>query len=405
MISRKFLSIKWYKDVLIFFLRVKFHFKNPPKNKLIIFDKESIDDLYEIFKDYKYFILENRLNHMNNFYFNFKILKLIIYFYRGNFMTAYLKSMISIINPENVITFIDNSEKFFELAKFYENKIIFSAIQNGARYEIKENNFIFKNKINNNNNNIFINNYFCFGNYERYLYKKNKIKVKNFINFGSIRLLNYLQYRKKTQTNKVKERFDICLLSDQGAWYNNLKNYNEIKKGIVLLIKYTLKFSQKYNLKLVIALKRQKNHRLGSIFFYQEQSFFQDNLTNEEYKYAKEVFFNKKNKYNVYDLIINSKVTVGTISSCLREGLALNKKVLVCNFTKSNIYDFPIDGLCKLKNRSYKLFETRLSTILKMNFKIYKKKLSKNQDYVLDFQNIKAAKKKLFNIINLKKKK
>ena len=104
MISRKFLSIKWYKDVLIFFLRVKFHFKNPPKNKLIIFDKESIDDLYEIFKDYKYFILENRLNHMNNFYFNFKILKLIIYFYRGNFMTAYLKSMISIINPENVIT-------------------------------------------------------------------------------------------------------------------------------------------------------------------------------------------------------------------------------------------------------------------------------------------------------------
>jgi surface carbohydrate biosynthesis protein len=363
-----------------------------------------MDDLYEIFKDYKYFILENRLNNMHNFYFNFKILKLIIYFYRGNFMTAYLKSMISIINPENIITFIDNSEKFFELAKYYNNKIVFSAIQNGARYEIKENNFIFKNNKKNKNNNIFFSNYLCFGNYEKYLYKKNKVKVKNFINFGSIRLLNYLQYRKKSQTNKVKEKFDICLLSDQGAWYNNLKNYNEIKKGIVLLIKYTLKFAQKYNIKLVIALKRQKKHRLGDIFFKQEQNFFQDNLTNEEYRYAKEVFFNKKNKYNVYDLIINSKVTIGTISSCLREGLALKKKVLVCNFTKNNIYDFPIDGLCKLKKKSYKHFEKRLSKILKMNFKNYEKNLSKDPSYVLDFKSINEAKIKLFNTINLKKK-
>lgn len=403
MIHKKFLSIKWYRDVLFFFLRVKFCFKNPPRSKIIVFDQESIEDLKDIFKNYKYFTLENRLNHMNNFYINFKILKLITYYYKGNFMTAYLKSMISIIEPKHVITFIDNSEKFFELAKFFNKKIIFSAIQNGARYEIKENNFIFGNSEKNKNKNIYFDNYFCFGNYEKKLYKRNKIKVKKFLNIGSIRLLNYLAYRKKFKKNKVKDKYDLCLLSDQGAWYNYLDNSEEIKRGIILLVKHTIKFSQKYNIKLVIALKRQKNHRLGDMFYNQEQSFFQNNLTSEEYNYAKNFFFNKKNKYNVYDLIINSKVTLGTISSCLREALALNKKILVCNFTKNNIYDFPISGICKLRNDSFKIFEKRLLKILSLTYKNFEKNLNKPTDYVLDFQNIKDAKKLLSNQINLNK--
>ena len=88
------------------------------------------------------------------------------------------------------------------------------------------------------------------------------------------------------------------MLSDQDAWYSELDNSAEIKKGIILLLKHTLKFSKKYKLKLVISLKRPKNHDLGESFFVEEQNFFKDNLTTNEYLFAKKSFFNKKNKYN-----------------------------------------------------------------------------------------------------------
>ena len=71
-------------------------------------------------KNHKYFVLENRLTKINNFYLSFDLLKLFILFYNGNFMSSYLKGMITIINPKNVVTFIDNSEKFFELANFFK---------------------------------------------------------------------------------------------------------------------------------------------------------------------------------------------------------------------------------------------------------------------------------------------
>ena len=195
--------------------RVKLHFKNPPKNKLLIFDTESIEDLSPILKNHKYFVLENRLTKINNFYLSFDLLKLFILFYNGNFMSSYLKGMITIINPKNVVTFIDNSEKFFELANFFKNRITFNAIQNGARYEVKENNYIFKQKktLINKNDKIFFDKYFCFGNYEKDLYRKNKISVKKFSSIGSLRLLNYIDYRAKYKKNIVKKGLiSVCFL-------------------------------------------------------------------------------------------------------------------------------------------------------------------------------------------------
>ena len=77
-------------------------------------------------------------------------------------------------------------------------------------------------------------------------------------------------------------------------------------------------------------------------------------MTTDEYLFAKKSFFNKKNKYNVYDLIKNSKVTIGTISTCLREALALKKK-LACNYTKTDIYSFPQMEFVNWEKSSYKI--------------------------------------------------
>ena len=49
-----------------------------------------------------------------------------------------------------------------------------------------------------------------------------------------------------------------------------------------------------------------------------------------------------------------SKVVIGTMSTMLRENLAINGKI-ACNFMKTNIFDFPIKGICFFNNELYKI--------------------------------------------------
>ena len=93
------------------------------------------------------------------------------------------------MNPKLVITYIDNSYKFSEVALRYNkiNKNIkFVAIQNGARYEILENDYLFRKKIRKENYNkkFFIPVLFSLGNYEREIYKKLNINVSKNIPIG-----------------------------------------------------------------------------------------------------------------------------------------------------------------------------------------------------------------------------
>ncbi|MFL2887588.1 MAG: hypothetical protein ACJZ3C_01225 [Pelagibacteraceae bacterium] len=124
--------------------------------------------------------------------------------YKGNLLTAYIISLIQIIKPKVVFTYIDNSYKFSEVARSLSKKIKFVALQNGARHEIKENDYMFKKKLikRNLNNFFFIPYLLCFGKSEISLYKKCNIKVKKFKTVGYIRLENYLNYYQKKLKRK-----------------------------------------------------------------------------------------------------------------------------------------------------------------------------------------------------------
>ena len=82
-----------------------------------------------------------------------------------------------------------------------------------------------------------------------------------------------------------------------------------------------------------------------------------------------------------------SKVVVGTMSTMLRENLILNGKTLACNFTKTEIFDFPIKGICYLKNNNYFVFEKRLKHILKIDKKKYIKLLNKKPTYLVRYDS------------------
>ena len=81
----------------------KIIFKLPSKKKLIIFDKESFEDLKYITNDYNYFLLETRFHNVSKLYLNpFLFFKTLIN-YKGNLWTAYLISLIEIISPKVIL--------------------------------------------------------------------------------------------------------------------------------------------------------------------------------------------------------------------------------------------------------------------------------------------------------------
>ena len=131
------------------------------------------------------------------------------------------------------------------------------------------------------------------------------------------------------------------MISDANCWDLILNQLNyPVEKGLIKLIKHTIKFAEIRNLKVKIAARNSKNS------FREEEKFYKQNLTNFEYKYLmKNIFFRPK-KYETYDIMINSKVVIGTMSTMLRENLSLGGKTLACNYTKTDIFNFPIKGLC-----------------------------------------------------------
>ena len=94
-------------------------------------------------------------------------------------------ALIKVIKPKVVITIIDNSYKFHEIAKLLDReKINFIGLQNAARYDLETNNLLFKKKltIKNQNDSFFIPQFVCFGDYVEKEYRKTKLRLVNILN-------------------------------------------------------------------------------------------------------------------------------------------------------------------------------------------------------------------------------
>ena len=132
------------------FKKCKFKIFNPKNYDILIFDDEASCVVEKLLQKHHFFTLKTRVENIDTIYLSIKIIILSFFYYRGNILSSYLISLISIIKPKIVITYIDNSFKFSEIAyrfKKINKDIKFIAIQNGSRYEILENNYLFKKKI------------------------------------------------------------------------------------------------------------------------------------------------------------------------------------------------------------------------------------------------------------------
>ena len=398
MIKLNILFMNFFFIILKLFLYKRLIFNNPPKSDLVVFDCESANELENIIKKYDYFILQVRPEKINKVYISFELLKKFFKNYKGNIVTAYFVSILEVISPKVVITFIDRSYKFSDVARLLFNKMQFFAVQNGSTYhDIKK--FIHFKKSGilkyNLKDKLFIPNYLCLGQFDVNNYKKHKIKIKNFFIVGGVRLANYLLKKKKI---KLKVIYDICFLSDGYIiGQDNLLKKNGMEHGFAKSIKYFIRFCIKNKLKSIFVFKRFKGKLLDD-----EILFYKKYLNLEELDYLLKNSFqrNPDDYFKSYYISEKSRVIVSVSSTLLVEFLGFGKKVLSINLTPTNIYDFPIKGISFLKNASFNKFNNRLLKILRMSNKEYFSSLRMDKSYVYKFDKKRSSINKIQDIID-----
>ena len=142
--------INFFYNFCIVIIKSNFLLKSPKKTNLLIFDNESYETIKILLNNYSHEKLVVRKHYINEVYINFNIIFNTLIYYRGNIFSSYLIALIKEINPKVIFTFIDNSIKFSELAKRFNKinkKIHFIALQNGSRFELLENQLLYRKKI------------------------------------------------------------------------------------------------------------------------------------------------------------------------------------------------------------------------------------------------------------------
>lgn len=387
--------MKKFIKIFLVIMNSKIVLNNPKNYELVFYDGLLLKNFKNILDEYEFFTLENRFDRINKIYITFSIIKFFLKYYNGNIATTYLVALLEVIKPKIVITYTDNDFKFSEIAKILKNKIKFIAVQNAYRADILEYNFLYKKKINKNFlKKFYIPNFLCHGNFDIDIYKKFKIKVDSFYKVGSLRFSNFLDYH--YEKKKINNFYDICLISDTTYERNEYLKINSFEEKIAQITKYTIDFCKKKRLKFIFILKNKKSER---ILHRQELNFYKKHLNTEQLKYLlKNTAVN--HKYSNYTYAIESEVTVGIISTILGEKLSIGGKILSCNMTNLDIYNFPIKGICSINNCTFMDFEKRLEKILKMSKNQYFSSINKDKKYLINYDPNLSCALKIKKIIN-----
>lgn len=380
---------------LLLIRKIKIKLNLPNQRDLIIFDNTSFEDLENILKTRDYFILKVRINEIDEIFLNLQIIKQIFKNFlryksrkqktRNILWSSYLISLIILLRPKLVISHIDNSKKFSEISKILNNKIKFLTIQNAARYDL-----IIEKNNSNEMDKFYIQNFCCFGDYEIELYKSLNIQVDNFYKVGSIRKSNFFNYIKKKEIYLNKNLYDLSVLLESPLQVPKLKNNVE---HFVLPLKYSIKYSVEKNLKPIFIGRFQN--------IDDHIKYFKDYLDNNEIDIMKKNFINRDNKvFSSYLACFQSKILIGVASTLLREKISSGEKILCCNYSGSNIWDFPIQGLCFTKEKNYDFFKTRLDKIFKISSAVYLNELDRKCDYVIENDHNISSIQKLNNLLD-----
>lgn len=366
-------------DLIKLLLSKRISFVHPKKKDIVIFDDVRSENIIPLVKEYDFVILPVRKERIKEINLSIPLLRLMVSkFFKTKLKNNYLTSIIQLIDPKLVVTFIDNSIEYYDAAKFFNKKKFFLAIQNASRVNTLHDDHQ-KPEM---QNRIFHQEYAHFGEWEKKIYKRNK--VVKFLKVGSLRMSYAVNYFKKNKIKIDKNKFDICLVSDNAWGYDKFFNIPGLEDSWGKVYEYTLRYCKKNNKKLAFVSEEDYGNksRYSLKEKEKEKNFYRKYLSKYKYKliprYAK--------KFTTYKHVFESKIVIAVITSVLTEALAANKKILACNFTGLKHFDLPIKE-SSLQDCSYEEFEKKLNKILNLSKKKYHSLLGKNKNYLIDINS------------------
>ena len=226
------------------------------------------------------------------------------------------------------------------------------------------------------------------------LYKKLNYDVKNFHIFGSLRKSNFFTYLNKKNIKLKPNLFKLGILLEvplsTPGLIPNVKNHIF---SFVMPIIYSIKFSKKKNIRPVFIFKWKK--------IDDQLKLYKNYLTSEDMDFIKKNVWERKIKnFTSYEGVFQSEVVVGMASTLLREKISSKEKILSCNYSGSSFWDFPIKGVCFLRELGYEKFEKRLEEIYSLSISDYLNKLDKDCKYLCNQESNDASIKKINNLID-----
>lgn len=348
--------------------RIKF--KNPPKSEIVVFDQEGSENILKfIIYDIGSFVLHTRFEQM---YVTPQVLFYFIINLRHIDLTRngpifrqllresykiYLLSCLKIIKPRVVVTFIDNSYLYHSLS-FLCYDASFYAIQNGLR-GLNELNVDYQ---------IFMQNLFCFGEYDIDLYKKGNHKIQKFYAVGSVK---GSYYKRNLFNEEPKEKYDLCLISQWRDGIINKGKYPEIKRSLDVLNNYLSRYLKDRELKVCIATRVSNDNEIE----YFKRSF------GEKTK----IIIQDRDGFSTYRAMNASDIIISFCSTAAVEAFGWGKKVLFCNFSGDKNYDLPYGDMCLVNNNNYLIFQEQLDSLRNISFEEYLKATRNHQKLLMNY--------------------
>lgn len=358
-------------------------FSIPKHLDFIIFDEAHSQYLLKIInKRHSVYIIKLR---PADYFINFSLLKKFIIFLpklslvkiynhpRGiligllnELRLIYYRSLILLIQPKAVITFIDNNIIFNELSQSL--KIIpFIGIQNGLRL------------VHEKARNYHVQHLFSFGNNESTYFKNIGYEVENYYPCGSFIPSRHLRNKDEPLSNKYDILIVSCWRGNIGYPIEQVDTMNSMREMDTLISKYI----KKNNIKAAVAFR---NERDGVHWFVPE-------IGKNEEEYFKEIYGDNVDiidvdfkSRNIYKLIQESNLIVsGFSTSVLLEAYGFQKKIMYYNFTNKDIYHSIFDHSITSDKSDYKSFSKELDKLIQIKQSDYVNQHSFNMKHYMDF--------------------
>lgn len=294
-----------------------------------------------------------------------------------SFNNGYLYGLIKVLNPQILLTLIDNSIFFQYLDYKFHKKIKIYTIQNATRGQLLERDL-------GKNFNVFHSNLFCWGESEKVFYEAYGAKVLNYHYIGSLR---DSLYRKKFPDYKNYNKiYDIYIPSN---YRKNPHYYSKLK----ILMDYISRVALEYDLSVVVGLRLSKDD-IRQEKYIEEKNFYLNHLCCKF-----KLIDNNQLEFSNYMLSDKSKVSIGFNTAILKEAFGRNNKILSCNFTKYKYYDFPIKGFWTSSEENYNNFKKTFKKIYDMDNTMYLNQTKSYSKSIIAFDENNPTEKYLYKLL------